>query len=87
MTLLTNTLSSLWQVVLVGLFFGAGLPAVFALGMRSLVAGRAGEQARPNPLGIAGAVVCFAVVLIAIVAGILLLASDFLSSTFGIDVF
>ncbi|WP_072811123.1 hypothetical protein [Rhodococcus zopfii] len=87
MNLLTHTLSSLWQVVLVGLIFGAGLPALFALGMRSLASGGSGENARPTPLGTTGAVVCFAVVLIAIIAGILLLTADFLSSSFGITLF
>jgi hypothetical protein len=86
-TLLTNTLSSLWQVVLVGLIFGAGLPALFALGMRSLASGGTDENARPTPAGMAGAIVCFAVVVIAIIAGILLLTADFLSTSFGITLF
>ncbi|MEE2034507.1 hypothetical protein [Rhodococcus chondri] len=90
MTLLTNTLDSLWQVVLVGLLLGAGLPALFALGVRSLASGRGVDSATetgPRPLGIAGAVVCFGIVLIAVVAGILLLTKDFLSSSLGIHVF
>ena len=41
MNMLTHTLDSLWQVVLVGLVLGAGLPSLFALGVRSLHAGRA----------------------------------------------
>ena len=32
-------LHALWQVVLVGLIFGAGLPALFAVGLRALSAG------------------------------------------------
>lgn len=36
MHLLTDTLDSLWQVVAVGLLFGAGLPAIFAFGLKSL---------------------------------------------------
>ncbi len=88
MNLLTHTLSSLWQVVLVGLIFGAGLPALFALGgMRSLASGGSGENARPTPPRHHRCVVCFAVVLIAIIAGILLLTADFLSSSFGITLF
>ena len=31
-------LHALWQVVLVGLIFGAGLPALFAVGLRALSA-------------------------------------------------
>lgn len=38
--IVTDTLSALWQVVLVGILLGAGLPALFALGLRSLYAGR-----------------------------------------------
>lgn len=87
MNLLTHTLSSLWQVVLVGLIFGAGLPALFALGMRSLAAGTTEENPRATPVGMAGAVVCFSVVVIAIIAGILLLTAGFLSSSFGINLF
>lgn len=86
MNLLVHTLDSLWQVVLAGLLFGAGLPAIFALGMRSLAFGR-GDGGRAQLLGRAGAVTCFAVVLIAIIAGILLLTADFLSSSLGISVF
>lgn len=90
MDLLTQTANSLWQVVIVGLLFGAGLPALFALGLRSLATG-----ARTNPdgsstattAGKVGAALCFAVVLIAIITGILLLMQDFLASSFGIDVF
>jgi hypothetical protein len=84
MTLLTNTLGALWQVVLVGLLLGAGLPALFALGVRSLASG---VRPRPRPPGIAGAVVCFGIVLAAVVAGILLLTKDFLSSSLGIHLF
>jgi len=87
MNLLSDTLNSLWQVVLVGLFLGAGLPSVFALGVRSLHAGRGTTDGSAHPLGIAGAVVCFAVVAAAVAGGILLLTEDFLSGTFGIDVF
>ncbi len=39
MDLLTQTANSLWQVVLVGLLLGAGLPAIFALGLKSLSVG------------------------------------------------
>ena len=88
MDLLTNTANSLWQVVLVGLLFGAGLPALFALGLRSLSAGiEPGTDGRPTTAGKLGAAACFAVVLIAIIAGILMLMQDFLASSFGIHVF
>ena len=37
MDLLAQTANSLWQVVLVGLLLGAGLPAIFALGLELTV--------------------------------------------------
>lgn len=88
MTLLTDTLNSLWQVVAVGLLLGAGLPALFALGMRSL-AGTDTETGDGDPtlVGKIGAALCFAVIVVAVVGGILLITEDFLTSTFGIEVF
>lgn len=38
--IVTETLSALWKVIAVGIVLGAGLPALFALGLRSLNAGR-----------------------------------------------
>ena len=69
----------------VGLLLGAGLPAIFAIGLKSLDAGQRGSGggstavAARSPLAVAGAVVCFAVVLIAIVTGILFIMQGFLS--------
>ncbi|MFE3293165.1 hypothetical protein [Rhodococcus sp. NPDC059234] len=94
MDLLTKTLDSLWQVVLVGLLLGAGLPALFAAGLRLLGSGTTSVTAESgtvtttrNPLAVVGAVACFAVVVIAIVTGILFIMSDFLANTFGIELF
>ncbi|MBC2639369.1 MULTISPECIES: hypothetical protein [unclassified Rhodococcus (in: high G+C Gram-positive bacteria)] len=88
MTLLTTTVHSLWQVILVGLLFGAGLPAIFALGLRSLGVTDTGEDVtQPTVADRIGAWACFAVVLIAIITGILLLMKDFLAGSFGIHIF
>ncbi|MFC0448720.1 hypothetical protein [Rhodococcus jostii] len=88
MTLLTTTIHSLWQVVLVGLLFGAGLPAIFALGLKSLGGtDTADGVSQPTVAGRIGAWACFAVVLIAIITGILLLMQDFLAGSFGIHIF
>jgi hypothetical protein len=72
---------ALWQIVVYGLIAGAGLPALFALGLRSLAlggggrvqtAGADGETADSgkiiggNPLGMALAGLAFLVVLAAI---------------------
>ena len=87
-------LHALWQVVLAGLVFGAGLPILFAVGLRALSAPghrqtlsvadgqaqTAGADAERvyggNPVGLAVAVVCFAVILAAIGYGIYLIVSS-----------
>ena len=76
MEILTKALDALWQVLLVGLVLGAGLPALFALGMRSLAAGRtvtADGQTFAGPAtaaGKAGAVICFGICIAAVLFGI-----------------
>ena len=75
-------LNALWKICVIGLICGAGLPAVFAIGLRllSLPASSGGSSAPPsvdddriyfgNVLGAVGAGICFAVVLAAIGLGI-----------------
>jgi len=74
-------LDSGWQVLLVALVLGAGLPVVFALGIRALAWGTGGaaERApgvRPHPAGRVAAVVCFAVVVLAVALGITVVVSS-----------
>jgi hypothetical protein len=85
-------LSALWQIVVVGLLAGAGLPALFAVGLRALAmpgnrvqtagAGggtHAGADDRVyggNPMGLALGVLCFAIVLAAIGYGIYLIVAS-----------
>ena len=57
------------------LLLGAGLPAIFALGMRSLAYGAGGTaevamDSKPRPIGKVLAAVCFGVVVAAILLGI-----------------
>ena len=62
-----------WKVLWVGVILGAGLPLVFALGVRSLALGTTGattEAHEPNPIGKVLAGVCFLVVLLAVALGI-----------------
>jgi hypothetical protein len=81
MELLTHAFAALWQVVVVGLLLGAGLPAVFALGMRSLSAGRmAGtdghlrSDAPPvSAAGRIGAYLCFGIVILSALFGIVVI--------------
>ena len=75
--------TALWQIVVVGLIAGAGLPALFAIGMRMLAlpgAGRtqpAGTESTDSDTLVGGSVVglvtgaiCFLIVLAAIGWGI-----------------
>lgn len=78
----TFALEGALKVLLTGLVLGAGLPAVFALGIRSLAYGVGGDaevdHAPPHPVGRLLAVLCFAVVLGGVVLGItIVVASGF----------
>ncbi len=75
------------DVLVVGLLLGAGLPALFALGLRSLNAGRtvtvtaggggaryAGDDgSKPSALGLAGAIACFTILIAAVAFGIVVI--------------
>ena len=65
-------LEGAWHVLLVGLVLGAGLPALFALGIRALSMGASdpGGRRRPSLAGRVIAGLCCAVVLLGILAGI-----------------
>jgi hypothetical protein len=74
-------LNALWKICVIGLICGAGLPAIFAIGLRllSLPASGAGAVGASedddqiyfgNVGGAIGAGVCFAIVLAAIGLGI-----------------
>lgn len=70
-------LDSGWKVLLAGLVLGAGLPAIFALGVRSLAWGTGGQAEQshgaPHPIGRVLAGICFLVVVYGAVAGILII--------------
>jgi hypothetical protein len=72
-------LSALWKIVVFGVLAGAGLPALFAIGLRSLaMPGSRVQTAGPdsdhvyggNMLGALIAVICFLIILAAIGWGI-----------------
>ncbi|MEV6206271.1 hypothetical protein [Kitasatospora sp. NPDC051914] len=68
-------LEALWKIIVVGLLAGAGLPALFAIGVRALnpparAGGATAGHSSAGPLGRTVAAVCFAVVLAAIGWGI-----------------
>jgi hypothetical protein len=74
-------LHALLKIVLIGLAAGAGLPAIFAIGLRILApphrdAGAAAEgTVTTAPANVAGATVCFAIVLAAVGYGIYLIVA------------
>ncbi len=78
MEILVKALGALWQVVLVGVLLGAGLPSLFALGVRSLESGRTVvadgiSTGRTSPAGLAGAAVCFGICILAALFGIVVI--------------
>ncbi|MEU0501509.1 hypothetical protein [Nocardia sp. NPDC005998] len=86
-TLVTN-LNALWKVTLAGLLLGAGLPIVFAVGVRLWSAADVdGRAAQRNYPALAGAYACFTLIIAAIVTGILYTAKAFLAAKFGIHLF
>lgn len=71
---------AIWQVLVIGLLVGAGLPAIFAFGIKFLALGAGGSAevdttAKPNPAARAFGILCMAVVLSAIALGIAIIVS------------
>ncbi len=75
----TLALSGAWRVLLASLILGAGLPALFALGVRALAYGSGGEAEvhdsgvtapTPRPVGTVVAWILFEVVLFGVILGI-----------------
>jgi hypothetical protein len=71
--------TALWQIVVLGLIAGAGLPALFAVGLRALamsggrtqtVDGDSDGLVGGNPVGMVAAGLCFLIILAAIGWGI-----------------
>jgi hypothetical protein len=72
-------LQGAWKVLLASLILGAGLPTLFALGVRSLAYGSGGEAQvhetgvtapTPRPIGTVVAWILFLIVLLGVVLGI-----------------
>jgi hypothetical protein len=73
-------LSALWRIVVLGLVFGAGLPALFGIGLRLLsppqpAVASAGQARTARPTAVAAAGLCFVVVLAAVGWGIYLIVA------------
>ncbi len=72
---LSLALQGSWKVLVAGMILGAGLPSLFAIGIRSLAYGEGGDaelsHAKGNLIGKVMAGIMFALVLAAIALGIL----------------
>ena len=91
--MLMETLSHLPAVLLSGLFFGTGLPVLFALAMAAgsgkteKIDGKMVEVKPPTlPMKILSYVL-FALVILLILVGVLWVSQHFIYNTFGLDIF
>jgi hypothetical protein len=82
---LSMEFQAIWKILVIGIILGAGLPALFAVGIRSLAYGQGGEAevhaagtaaAAPHPIGRVLAGLCFAIVLLAVVLGIVFIVAS-----------
>lgn len=96
----SQTFTSLLRVLLAGLVFGAGLPALFAVGVRLLAQGRGvqpagadvavgpgGSVKSARPLALGAAYLLFGLIALAIALGVLWITKASLKHYLGIEVF
>lgn len=80
MNLLRMFFGEIAMVLLVGVVVGAGLPAIFAIGIRGLAYGAGGDaeisHEKGHPIGKLVAALCFGVVLLVIAMGITIVVSS-----------
>lgn len=74
---------ALWKILVYGLVLGAALPALFAVGVRLNavgvgVSGDASVPHRRHPVVLALSWLIFALVLVAVILGVLFIARDFI---------
>jgi hypothetical protein len=68
--------SAIGNIIVVGLVFGAGLPALFALGVRALAGpGSHQDDGRVPLMRRVTAIACFAVIVVAVVGAIVYIAA------------
>ncbi len=79
MSLFTLFASEISKVIVIGLIAGAGLPAIFSLGMAAFAYGAGGDAERNpqpgHPIGRVLGLLCFAIVLGSIVLGIAIIVA------------
>lgn len=77
---LTLALEGAWRVLVASLLLGAGLPALFGLGVRFLAIGTGGDAEvsaePPRPVGKLLAGICFAIVVAAALLGIVFIVAS-----------
>jgi hypothetical protein len=80
-----------FKILIFGLILGAGLPALFALGVRmnaegsaAVATGGSGSVAKGNPALTAIGWVIFGLVAVAVVLGVLFVARDFIGHHFSL---
>ncbi|WP_238011155.1 hypothetical protein KZZ52_22335 [Dactylosporangium sp. AC04546] len=79
-------LQEVWKVLVVSLVVGAGLPTLFALGVRSLAYGAGAVGDRPaRPAGTVIGWLCFAVVLLGVALGITYIVASGLGKTLSFE--
>jgi hypothetical protein len=86
-------LEGAWKVLVAGLLLGAGLPATFAVGIRSMAYGQggaaethaAGVIPASHPVGRAVGVLCFAIVLAAVALGITFIVATGFGKTLSFE--
>ena len=91
---LSLELQALWKILVVGLILGAGLPAVFAAGIRAMAYGQGGDAeehasgaaaASPHPIGRAVGLLCFAVVLAAVALALVYIVASGMGKVLSFD--
>ncbi len=80
-------LEASFRVLLVGLVLGAGLPALFAIGVRTYSAGAAGDLRAANPALRVMGLLLIAFVALVIVIAILWITRNTIHHHFGVDLF
>lgn len=79
---------AIWKVAVASLILGAGLPVLYASGIRSLAWGAGGDaevaHAKPNPIGKVLAAAIFVIVGYAIVSGIVYIIATGKGSNYDI---
>ena len=87
-----HELHAILRVLIVGLILGAGLPALFAIGMRAYTLGETTQAdgtmtGRPNPVGRVVGWGVFALVAIIVAIGLLWVCHNTIKYYTGVDLF